>query len=615
MRDGSQGSARAHAPALEHALLHDCSLSSPSDQRFRSKPALLALDKALFTGPYVLLDRDNLSPARVESRAAALAALAAGECSTVAGQAAPGIELADIDAQTAIVGDACADALVTWCIKHKIPYIVRESGRAGGRHVIAVGVDEKLAGQWERLCRRLSKRFKTVVQVRTGQALRLLTAPHRIGLPAPVVACTVTLEQVKEAAAKARKRRARKGARGRKRSHVPLSVTVSGEDPTRSAREFGLSCALARRGYSMSRAWELVSEQGGKAAERGREWWRRYVWLSAVTTVAAEQRLSESAAWDLARQACREVESRGRGWWRDAKWEPAVVAAQLDRPRRYRIDDGEEREDLPPEVLAQIAAVRDGFEAAVAQVTGLHPQRRHSLLAALSALAYAIVTRDGSISTRALSLRSLLDRKTIRRALATAIEHGLIQETHAYAGGTDDCRAYGIGAVAAKFMPSHEQDFKVSPTRCTAPAPLGHARPDRLRSEYAKDRTAWTVRCDVLAALAPGERLATSQHPVAKLLRSLHHQRTWWRSLSEDEQEARREARKRQLRSMDSVERSDWFTWLEQRELISNASDRVLSWKAAAGDMECLLSAPLTVHRGMSDPKWRNGGTTVLAAA
>ncbi|OBA62585.1 hypothetical protein A5780_18695 [Nocardia sp. 852002-20019_SCH5090214] len=102
---------------------------------------------------------------------------------------------------------------------------------------------------------------------------------------------------------------------------------------------------------------------------------------------------------------------------------------------------------------------------------------------------------------------------------------------------------------------------------------------------------------------------------MAKALRSLHHQRTWWRSLTESEQAARREQRRRQLRAMDSTERSDWFGWLTRREHINNSADRILTWRAAADDPETVLRAPLTLHRGMRDPRWRTGGTPATAAA
>ncbi|OBA53587.1 hypothetical protein A5780_26465 [Nocardia sp. 852002-20019_SCH5090214] len=66
---------------------------------------------------------------------------------------------------------------------------------------------------------------------------------------------------------------------------------------------------------------------------------------------------------------------------------------------------------------------------------------------------------------------------------------------------------------------------------------------------------------------------------------------------------------------MDRDDRSAWFGWLARRELICNASDRVLSWTATASDADTLRTAPLTVHRGMQDPKWRSGGTPAVAAA
>lgn len=342
------------------------------------------------------------------------------------------------------------------------------------------------------------------------------------------------------------------------------------------------------------------------------------MWLSAVTTVAAEQGLDEDTAWELARRACPAAcLGHGRMWWRDEKWSPAVAEAAVDRPRRYRLDDidvAAAETELAPEVQAEIAAVRAGFEAAVAaELHGLHPQRRRSVRAALYALATALATREGSISVRCLAIRAQLDTKTIRRALATAKEHRLIVETHAYAGGRADCAAYGPGAAATPHLTAARST--VSPTRCTTPAPTGRASRKRLHHEARSARRTWSLRCDALAALAPGERLADSQHPAAKLLRSLHHQRTWWRSLSAAEQQERRESRQHCMRQLDPADRSNWFRWLARRELICNAADRVLTHTAVPDDLGTLLAAPLTVHRGMRDPHWTTGGTPASAAA
>ncbi|WP_280393456.1 hypothetical protein [Nocardia wallacei] len=545
----------------------------------------------------------------------ARAAIADGTAASAAGRLAAGLLGADVDAADPVIGDACAEALVAWCVEHGLPYVLRESGRPGGRHVIAVVTGSGVpVRKWARLCRRLAREYGVVVQDRTGQHLRLLTAPHRVGLPSQVIACTADPAQVLDALEiTARKRPARRGRRSPARPG-----RRGGFDLTRSGREYGASCAMARAGYTARQAWQVISQLVGKSAALGERWWRRYMWLSAVTVVAAEQGLDEDAAWELARRACPAAcLARGRAWWRDGKWSAAVAEAAVDRPRRYRLDDTDPaaaETELSPEVRAEIAATREGFEAAVAaELGGLHPQRRHSVRAALWALAAAIVTREGSISVRCLAIRARLDGKTVRRALATAVQAGLIVATHAYTGGRADCDAYGPGPAATDHLIAARST--VSPTRCTTPGAHGRASRKRLHAEARAARRTWALRCDALAALAPGERLADSRHPAAKLLRSLHHQRTWWRNLTSDEQHARREARQAHMRRLPVDDRRSWFGWLARRELISNAADRLLTRTAAPDDLETLLAAPLTVHRGMRDPQWAVGGTPAPAAA
>ncbi|MBB5918949.1 hypothetical protein BJY24_007882 [Nocardia transvalensis] len=563
----------------------------------------------------MLLSDDNTSPARVTTLSEARTALTNGAARSAAGRLANGLLGADVDAADPVTGDACAEALIAWCSDHGLPYVLRESGRLGGRHVIAVVTDPAVpVRQWARLCRRLARQYGTVVQDRTGQHLRLLTAPHRIGLPSPVIACTASPAQVLDAV-QITWPRVRKW-RGRRRSPRPGRYTGP-IDRTRSGREYGASCAMARAGYTAGQAWKAVRQLGGKAAGLGERWWRRYVWLSAVTVVAAEQGLTEDAAWDLARRACPAAcLARGRAWWRDKAWTAAVAEAAVDRPRRYRLDGVDDAPaELEPETTAQIATVRHGLAAAAdAELCGLHPQRRHSVRAVLDALATALVTREGSISVRCLAIRARLDTKTVRSALATAQAHGLLVETHAYTGGRADCDAYGPGPAAMPHLSAAARSG-FSPTRCTTPAATGRANRNRLHREAHTARRVWSLRCDALAALAPGERLADSQHPAARLLRSIHHQRTWWRSLSPAEQQQRREARQQQMRQLDPADRSAWFGWLARRESICNATDRLLTHETSPDDLETLLAAPLTAHRGMRDPRWRTGGTPVSAAA
>ena len=587
------------------------------EQWFRQRSVLGALDSALFVGRYVLIASDNTSPSRVSTLDQARAAVANGTAATAAGRLADGLLSADIDAECPVIGDACAEALIAWCTQHGVPYILRDSGRAGGRHVIAVVTDPKVpVQQWARLCRKLSRLYETVVQDRSGQHLRLLSAPHRIGLPAPVLACTATLADVIDAVRNTR--RAKGSWRGRRRAGRAGGGQV-GSDHTRSGREFGATCAMARAGWTARQAWQAIRRLGGKSADRGEQWWRRYMWLSAVTVVCAEEGLSEDAAWERARKACSAAcLAHGRGWWRKGKWAAAVAEAETDRPRRRRLEDVDPvaaEASLPPEQAAELATVRTGLSNAVTAVLGgLHPQRRRSVRVTLDALARVLVTRSGSVSGRDLAVLSRQDRKTVRRALAEALAAGLVVQTHAYAGGATDCDSWGVGPRAIDHIAAAQS--AVSPTRCTTPAPqLGRANPARLHRESVQERRAWTLRCDALAALAPGERLADSRHPAAKLLRSLYHQRTWWRNLSAGEQQDRREVRQAVVRRLDRADRSAWVSWLSRREEICAAADRLLTHQGDDEGLRTVLAAPLTVHRGMADPRWRTGGTPVSAAA
>lgn len=614
LQDASQGSARARNVLHERALPCANNLTTPLEQRFRRPGFVDALDSVLFIGRYVLIAADNSSPARVATLEQARLAVSENAARTVAGRLVDGLLAADIDAECPITGDACAEALVAWCVQHSLPYVLRDSGRAGGRHVIAVVTNSKVpVRQWARLCRKLARIHGTVVQDRSGQHLRLLAAPHRIGLPAPVIACTAAPADVIDAVRITR--RAKGSWRARRRTDR-AGGGQSGPDHTRSAREFGATCAMARAGYTARQAWQAIRHLGGKAAELGERWWRRYMWLSAVAIVDAEAGLSEDAAWDRARKACSAAcLAHGREWWKKGKWQPALAEAETDRPRRRRLENADAEASLPPELAAELATVRTGLsEAVTAILGGLHPQRQRSVRITLDALAWVLVTRSGSVSGRDLAVLSRQDRKTVRRALAAALEAGLVVQTHTYSGGASDCDSWGVGPHALEHIAAAR--MLVSPTRCTTPAPpLGRANPARLHRESLRERRAWSLRCDALAALAPGERLADSRHPAAKLLRSLHHQRTWWRGLSAEEQQIRREIRQAVVRRLDRADRSAWVSWLSRREEICTAADRLLTHQADPGGLQTLLSAPLTVHRGMADPRWRTGGTAVSAAA
>lgn len=628
MLDGSQGNARAYTVASEHALIcfngnHSASdlrdsTRQPSEVLHHRDPGFLsAVERVMFRRQFVLIAADNTSPARVDSLDEARAAVRDGTVPTAAGKLANGLLGSDIDANDPLIGDACADALIAWCTAHRLPYLLRESGRPGGRHVIAVVTNDKVpVKEWARLCRELSRKWRVVVQDRSGQVLRLVTAPHRVGLPAPVIACTLTPAAVMDAV---RFHRAKtKGKAASRKVGVRSSranSAVSEGDSTRSGRDYGDTCAMVRHGWSPQRIWEEIYGQDGKAAQKGERWFRRYMLMRATTTVAAEEGIDEDEAWGRASQACPAIRSKGKDWWR-YWWRRALDEAGRDRPRRRRLPAGADNENptLPPEVAAELDAVRRGLRAAAdIELAAVDPRRRHSVHAALHALAYAIVTRDGSMSDRTLAEWARIDTRTVRSVRRTVVDAGLLVLAHQYGGGTRDCTAYGVGPAAQPAVSAAPRIS--SPTRCTTPAPHGSASLSRLQEQHHSDRLHWSRRCDALAALVPGERLATSQHPSAKLLRSLWYQRKWWQSLTPEEQEARREKRRTLLRKLDQADRSLWFDWLEQRELVCNAVDRLAAAPdtATAADVSTVRTASLTIHRGMADPRWRDGGTPASA--
>ncbi|MFI2589838.1 hypothetical protein ACH498_25045 [Rhodococcus erythropolis] len=560
----------------------------------------------MFRRQFVGIAADN-SGTLFDSLDAAQAAVLTGAVASVGGRLADGLVSADIDADDPLVGDAVAEALVSWCVKHGLPYLLRESGRAGGRHVVAVVTHRDVpVREWNKLCRKLARKWKVVVDDRTGKVLRLPSAPHRLGLSAPILSCTITPADVMDAVRFQRKARAARSRLQRQRAQRAGAAPGIG-DPSRSAREFGEAAAMARRGYSGAEALAALQALGGKVSERSDRWFRRYIWLPVVTLVAAERGVGEEAAWEMAQSECAaECRRQGVLWWRGL-WEWAKAEAALDRPRRYRLDSEASDPSLGADPVA-LAAFRIGLRTAAAAVLAdIDPRRLHSVQAALYALAPALVARQGSMSMRDLSVRALIDLKTVSKALATAVDSGLLVVVRPYAGGATDCHQYGLGPAAVAYVSAAQSTS--SNTSCSTPAPTGSASRSRLTEQYRSDRQTWRPRCDLLAVLAPGERLATSQHPAAKLLRSTWFQRRWWRDLPSEQQAARRAARRETMLALRSDDRRDWLNWLEHRELITNAIDAITDHTPASGAAETVLQAPLTMYRGMRDPRWRIGGT------
>ncbi|MBF6548873.1 hypothetical protein [Nocardia brasiliensis] len=605
LHDRSQGNARAPKVMREHTLpLYSGNQDHP-DQRgrwpaFRAASSRRALERVMYRPWYVGIAADNTGYGVLPTLDAARAAVADRKAASAGGRLAEGLLGADVDASDPLIGDAVAETLIRWCGQHDLPYLLRDSGRSGGRHIVAVVTHADVpCSEWAQLCRRLARQYRVVVDDRTGKVLRLLTAPHRLGLPSPIITCTITPAAVMDAYTRHARKAAAKAGRARRRA-ARSGGTVDG---SRSAREYGHACALARHGGSAEHAWAELRAAEGKAAKLGRPWFARYVWMPAVTTVAAEQGLAEDTAWQLACMADPTLASRGRDTWR-WRWSRATAEAGTDRPRRYRLPEDHTAEaTLTPETAAELDAHRAGLYAAVDAIPGLDPRRRHSVQAVVYALAHPLVTRDGSISTRTLAEQALLARSTTLNALRTAVSYGVLVRPHRYGGGASDCDAYRLGPAAIDLVCAARKISQT--TRCTTPRATGSASLLRLQTAHARARRTWRLRCDALASLAPGERLATSRHPAAKTLRSLWFQRRWWTQLTSEQQEQRRAHRRELLAGMHRSERSAWISWLSERNDIADAAARITAASPEPGDAEAVLDAPRTLHRGLAAPDWR----------
>ncbi|MFF0546855.1 hypothetical protein ACFYTF_28865 [Nocardia thailandica] len=551
---------------------------------------------------YVLIASDNSSPRRVSTLDEAHAAIEAGEVTSAAGILAEGVLGVDVDAEDYVTGDAIAEVIVGWCARRNLAHLIRLSGRPGGRHVVALASKPSDRDAWAALCRKLAQNFGVPVTDRTGQALRLLTAPHRASLDAPVIRCTLQPEMI---AIPTRRRPETPPPRARYRR--PDRRTWTGVvDRSRSAIEYGDALVHVRRGSTAAAAWKHANRPGTKSQERGYSWWRRHLWLPAVTTVAAEAGLSEDAAWELAQQADPATAlKRGRSWW-IGLWDRAVDEAAAERPRRRHLST---EDSATTEKRGEIEAVSTGLRtAAAAALSGLDPRSRRSVDALCDVAARHIVTRAGGMATRVLAVDAALDTKTVRKWLAALCTAGVLAKTGSYSNNGGESAlsdSYGIGPAAAGFV--QQALDRYSPTCCSTPAPRGRANPIKLHQLHTRERSWWALRLRALASLPAGETLKTSKHPLAKLVRSRWVQRHWWAQQSLEQRATRTAARRDRLGDLSASDRSCWFGWLAVRNELASAVDGVLSSSPTADQVERLARLrPLrTFHRGLADPDWR----------
>lgn len=338
---------------------------TPARQPFPAPAEVL--DEHLFLPSGVfLLDAENRRVRAVASLEAARAAVAAGEAASYAACLRPEAVVVDVDVEDGprASGSAIAEELVAWCVGRGVWHLVRPSGGAEGRHHVLV-VPGEHREDLAALVAALRARHRVrgaAIDLRAGRAaVRPLSAPHRRGgRPAPLgdlrKALAGLLEVLPAAPVGLRvpeKARSRVGAVLASGS-VPLaSVRVcrrevvqgwadyleQGTPPVpdgdRSGIELMATTAMVRAGLEVEQAWELV--QGahpgamGKARARGRDWWVRHVWNTAVATDNAF--LDEHSAYDpmptTRRPASEDLSDDPGAWEARAAVEAARAAVRV----------------------------------------------------------------------------------------------------------------------------------------------------------------------------------------------------------------------------------------------------------------------------------------------
>lgn len=590
------------------------SASAPVLPAVWSAEQRVSVDRVLFSGPYVLIDAENDSPQRVDTLVAAQEAVRAGSATAVAARLHGRVLAVDVDpadcGADAESGEAVADDLVLWAETRGLPWLVRASGRPGGRHVFVVPPSEPTAAElvpaWRRLCARVGQQHGVPANPR--RTVRLLSSPHRLGLEAPVLGGTLSFEElpapvVEEATTQPG------SSRPRRRARRPRKQSKSGVD--RSAAEYGDALAAARAGWSARAAWAAANSAGSKAREMGELDWRRWVWAPAVSIVDAEQGVSESAAWKRFEKASpRRAGQLGVDGWRDTYWQPALAEAKRERPRRRRTASarqtrpGEESEAEQSEIAVVRAGLMTAAEQQLAQC-GRRPQFARSVTAALHALVGVLVRRGGSISERAWCEQAGVVRSTLRRVVAWLSEREILTRVRSYQDGICDSAAWQPGSVAAAAI---ERARETETTRGVHPTTYtrGRANTARMARRHARERREFRLKKELSADTESSEQTyKTSTHPAAKALRSIWFQKRWWQKQSAGQQDQRRQQRRQQLGAMHRSDRSTWLTWLERRDDLVLAAARVDAGYGTPDDHICLGQAPRVVYRGLADPHWR----------
>lgn len=561
----------------------------------------------------------------------------------IVGTVRPDARALDIDPADrnagAVAGDVVAELLARWAAERGRPAVVRESGRPGGRHLVVGELDEDQVNELHRYVRELAGQLDVAITVR--RSLRLLSSPHRAGLPAPVLGSTfddaVPATHTRRSEALSRRPAVLVAAgddvlddgqvdAAEHVGEIPTAGLVAAgaaSDESPSGLEFGRAAWACRQGLTGRAAW--AEAMPCQVVERGFADWLRYIWAAVLTTVAAERGLDEDQAWRwLVAECPARAEELGRDGWRP-RWSAAVQqAADPTVRRRFTkpLPQAEQARDLrvsdvmpvdgPPAAdrRAEVELHREVLHQLVDELLlpGRRPQVHRTMAAVLDVFAEAIVA-GGRISVRRLAEVAQVAGGTVEARRAELLDAGVLRRVATHRDDGQVCDLYALGEVAQQRLDQLRR--KTCGRSCTPPRPrtTGTADPARLRQRHQAQRaryrppTATSVQTEVITKAYP------QGGPGPAAVRSRLRQRQWWASLTAAEQAERRRVTSARMDRMPAADREVWTAWLAERDLLDQALDRLLDGTADAGDRDRIAAAPLTIHHGRQDPLWRVGGT------
>lgn len=265
------------------------------------------VDELLFVDGWFVLDADNqcVAGVRPASLTKGLAMAGRGRVATLVGRLRPDVVAVDVD----LVGErghAVAEHVASWCRRERLWHVVRPSGGADGRThvVVACGARrEHLEAEVDSLRRSYGVSAR-MIDVR--QALRPLSAPHRLGSCPEPLGDPDTTARTLRTALKALERAARPvGAAAappssprrtpltprRQRGRRPLpaewarylatgerpELSENARDRTGTTYELLTTRWMLWSGWTPQQAWAAIAAAHPDAMPRARASWHRWV--------------------------------------------------------------------------------------------------------------------------------------------------------------------------------------------------------------------------------------------------------------------------------------------------------------------------------------------------